>query len=251
MAKSVGKKTSPKEPKRAAESEVAYRTLKDLLPEERPREKLKQRGSQALSDGELIAILLATGSFGETVTDLAQRMIGDNGGLYGLMQQDLAVLTHYRGVGEAKAISLRAALELGRRLAATGPEVRPQVGSPEDIANLLAIEMGALEQEQVRVVMLDTKHRVMAIRTIYQGTANEARVRVSEVFKESVRAGAVAIAVAHNHPSGDPTPSAADVSLTVDLEKAGKLLDIEVLDHVIIGRGRWVSLRRLGLGFSA
>ncbi|MFM8594912.1 MAG: DNA repair protein RadC [Chloroflexota bacterium] len=247
----MARRKSDQSEKRTAESDIAYRTLKDLHPEERPREKLLQRGSQALSDGELIAILLATGSFGETVTDLAQRMIGDFGGLYGLMQQEVKALTGYRGVGEAKAISLKAALELGRRLAATGPEVRPEVTSPEDVANLLAIEMGALEQEQVRVVMLDTKHRVMAIRTIDQGTANEARVRVSEVFKEAVRSGAVAVAVVHNHPSGDPTPSSADVSLTVDLEKAGKLLDIDVLDHLIIGRGRWTSLRRLGLGFSS
>jgi DNA repair protein RadC len=115
----------------------------------------------------------------------------------------------------------------------------------------VAIEMSALDQEQLRVVLLDTKHQVLAIRTIYQGSVNQAQVRIGEIFREAIRHNAVAIVVVHNHPSGDPTPSSADVSLTLEVVKAGQMLDIDVLDHLVVGRGRHVSMRRLGLGFPA
>ena len=144
---------------------------------------------------------------------------------------------------------LKAALELGRRLAALSPDDRPQVTSPDDVANLLQIEMAALEQEQLRVVLLDTKHRILGSRTVYQGSVNQAQVRIGEIYRDAVRQNATAIVAVHNHPSGDPTPSAADVSLTVEMVRAGEMLDIDLLDHLIIGQGRWLSLRRLGLGF--
>ena len=162
---------------------------------------------------------------------------------------DVAELARLRGLGDAKSVRVKAALELGRRLAALSPEERPPVGSPEDVANLLQIEMAALEQEQLRVVLLDTKHRILGTRTVYQGSVNQAQVRVAEVFRDAVRQQATAIVAVHNHPSGDPTPSAADVALTVEIVAAGHLLDIELLDHLIIGQGRWLSLKRLGLGF--
>jgi DNA repair protein RadC len=223
--------------------------LREMAPDERPREKLKLRGPAALSDGELLAIILNTGIVGETVTDVSQRLVAQHGGLRGLFQMDVAELSRIRGLGDAKAVRLKAALELGRRLAALSPDARPQVGSPEDVVNLLQIEMAALEQEQLRVVLLDTKHRILATRTVYQGTTNQAQVRVAEVYRDAIRQNATAIVAVHNHPSGDPTPSAADVALTVELVQAGTLLDIELLDHLIIGQGRWVSLKRLGLGF--
>jgi DNA repair protein RadC len=158
-------------------------------------------------------------------------------------------LANIRGLGEAKAAKLKAALEVGVRLAALGPDQRPQISSPDDIVNLIGIEMAALDQEQLRAVLLDTKHRVLAIRTVYQGSVNQAQVRVAEVFRDAIRHNAVAIVAVHNHPSGDPTPSSADVLLTAELVKAGKLLDVELLDHLIVGQGRHTSLRRLGLGF--
>lgn len=223
--------------------------LREMAPDERPREKLKLRGPSALSDGDLLAIILNTGLVGETVTDVSQRLLAEHGGLRGLFQMDVAELARLRGLGDAKAVRLKAALELGRRLAALSPDQRPQVGSPEDIANLLGIEMAALEQEQLRVVLLDTKHRIIGTRTVYQGSVNQAQVRVAEVFRDAIRQNATAIVAVHNHPSGDPTPSAADVALTVEIVAAGRLLDIELLDHLIIGQGRWVSLKRLGLGF--
>lgn len=229
---------------------AGYRlTVKEMAPDERPRERLKLRGPQSLSDGDLLAIILNTGIVGETVTDLSQRILAEHGGLRGLMQMEVGELARVRGLGEAKAIRLKASLELGRRLAALSPDQRPQITSPDDVSALLGIEMAALTQEQLRVVLLDTKHRVLAVRTVYQGSVNQAQVRVAEVFRDAIRHTAVAIVAVHNHPSGDPTPSAADVSLTTELCRAGALLDIELLDHLIIGQGKWQSLRRLGLGF--
>ena len=166
-----------------------------------------------------------------------------------LFRLDVAELARVRGLGDAKAVRVKAALELERRLAALFPEERPPVGSPEDVANLLGIEMAALEQEQLRVVLLDTKHRILGTRTLLQERVNQAQVRVAEVFRDAVRQQATAIVAVPNHPSGDPTPSAADVALTVEIVAAGQLLDIELLDHLIIGQGRWLSLKRLGLGF--
>ncbi len=231
---------------------VEYRLkLKELPLDERPRERLKLRGANSLSDSDLIAILLNTGIVGETVTALSQRLIVQHGGLRGLLRMEVAELAAIRGIGDAKAVRLKAALELGRRLAVFHPDQRPQIGSPDDIVSLVQMEMAALDQEQLRVVLLDTKNRVLAIRTVYQGSVNSAQIRVAEVFRDAVRQNAVAVVAIHNHPSGDPTPSSADVAVTVELVRAGELLDIELLDHLVIGDGRWVSLRRLGLGFPA
>jgi DNA repair protein RadC len=166
-----------------------------------------------------------------------------------LMKMDVLELANIRGLGPAKAAKLKATLEIASRVVAMGPDQRPQIGSPDDIVNLVGIEMAALEQEQLRVVLLDSKHRVLVIRTIYQGSVNQAQVRIAELFREAIRANAPAIVMVHNHPSGDPTPSGADVALTAEAEKAGQLLGIDVLDHLIVGQGRHVSLRRLGLGF--
>jgi DNA repair protein RadC len=223
--------------------------LREMAPDERPRERLKLRGPSALSDGDLLAIILNTGLKGETVTDLSQRLLAEHGGLRGLYRLEVSELAKLRGLGDAKAVHLKAALELGRRLAALSPEDRPQVTSPDDVANLLQIEMAALEQEQLRVVLLDTKHRILGTRTVYQGSVNQAQVRIGEIYRDAVRQNATAIVAVHNHPSGDPTPSAADVSLTVEMVRAGEMLDIDLLDHLVIGQGRWLSLRRLGLGF--
>jgi DNA repair protein RadC len=225
-------------------------SFKELPADERPREKLQLRGPGALSNAELLAIILNTGSQGESVMALAQRILAEGGGgLRGLMRRDLDGLVGVRGLGPAKAIKLLATIELSKRIAALAPEERQQVKTPEDLAVLFTPALTALDHEELRVALLDTKHRVERVTTVYQGSVNAAQVRVAEVFKEAVRANAPAIAIAHNHPSGDPTPSAADVALTAELAKAAQLLDIDLIDHVIIGDGRWLSLRRLGLGF--
>lgn len=235
----------PPDPAAAATStDAPYRlTIKEMAPDERPREKLRLRGAAALSNGELLAILLSTGLKGENVANVAQRLLRDHGGLPGLLRLDVVELARIKGLGEAKAAQLKAALELASRLAALGPEQRPQITSPDDVVNLLGIEMAALSQEQLRVVLLDTKHRILAIKLVYQGSVNQAQVRVAEIFREAIRHNAVAIICVHNHPSGDPAPSSADVALTAELVRAGELLDVDVLDHLVIGQGRHISLR--------
>lgn len=230
---------------------MPYLTIKELPADERPRERMQLRGPQALSNADLLAILLNTGLKGEPVTAMAERLLVTFNGLGGLLRADLEEIAGERGMGPAKATTLKAALELANRLSALRSEDRPQIASPDDVVDLLGLEMAALEQEQLRVVLLDTKNRVIAARTVYQGSANQAMIRPGEVFRDAVRRNAVGIIVVHNHPSGDPTPSSADVAMTAELVRAGHLLDIEVLDHLVIGQGRHVSLRRLGLGFTA
>jgi DNA repair protein RadC len=181
---------------------------------------------------------------------LAQRLLHDYDGLAGLAQAPISELTRCKGIGPTKAVELRAAFELGRRLLVTAPESRPQVKSPADAANLLLGEMAMLEQEHLRTILLDTKNHVLKIHTVYIGSLNTAVVRVGELFREAIRANSAAVIVAHNHPSGDPTPSPEDVQVTRQIVQAGKLLDIDVLDHLVIGNGsRWVSLKERGLGF--
>ena len=230
---------------------AAHLLVKEMAPDERPRERLFLRGSSSLSNGDLIAIILNTGVKGEPVTAVAQRILAEHGGLIGLMKLDIQQLTEIHGLGPAKAAKLKAALEIATRVVALGPDERPRIATPDDVVNLVGIEMAALEHEQLRIVVVDSKHRVQAIRILYQGSVNTAQIRVAEIFREAIRLNGVAIIVVHNHPSGDPTPSSQDVMMTAEIAKAGALLDIDVLDHLIIGRGRHVSLRRLGLGFPA
>ena len=146
-------------------------------------------------------------------------------------------------------MQIKAALELGRRLLVTAPHERPQMRSPADAANLLMAEMSLLSQEHLRTVLLDTRNRVISIPTIYVGSLNTAQVRVGEMFREAIRANCAGMIVVHNHPSGDPTPSPEDVQVTRMIVEAGALLNIDVLDHLIIGRQRFVSLKERGLGF--
>ena len=233
-----------------AEGQVKYHLpMKETPADERPREKLRLRGANALTDSELLAILLNTGVRGESVLELARRLLNDHGGLYGLVRTDLAELERVHGLGEAKAAKLKATLALAQRLSAQQPDDRPQISTPEDAFTLLGPEMAALDHEQLRVLLLDTKNRVLRIATVYQGSVNSAQVRVAEVFKDAIRLNAPAFVLAHNHPSGDPTPSAADVTLTLELVRAGQLLGIDLIDHLVIGQGQFRSLRRLGLGF--
>jgi DNA repair protein RadC len=225
----------------------AYR-ITDLHQAERPRERLAALGPQALSNAELIAILLRVGVRGENAVQVGQRLL-QPGGLAGLHRMPFEELTRQRGIGEAKAAQIKAAIELGRRLTIESPEERPTVNSPADAAALLQYEMSALEQEHLRVILLDTRNHVLDIAEIYRGSVNSSQVRVGEVFKAAVRRGAPALIVAHNHPSGDPTPSPDDVAVTRAFVQAGKLLDVDVLDHLVIGQGRYVSLKERGLGF--
>lgn len=230
---------------------IRYRalTVRDMPSDERPRERLERYGASALQTAELFAILLRTGLQGENVIDLSQRLLRDFGGLAGLVAADLADLCQVHGLGLAKASQLKAALEIANRLAALGPEQRPQITQPGDVAKLLMLEMAYLAQEQLRVICLDTKNHVIAQQSVYQGTINSSAVRAAEVFRPAITRACLSIVVVHNHPSGDPTPSPEDIRTTEQLRKAGELLDIELLDHIIIGRHQFVSLKERGLGF--
>lgn len=224
-------------------------TIHDFPLGERPRERMQYYGPTALSNAELLAILLRVGLPGENVVALSTRLLSEFGGLAGLARASFHDLSSIKGVGLAKAAQLKAAIELGRRLLMTSPDARPQITSPLDAANILMIEMGSLEQENLRTLLLDTKNRVLASPTIYIGNVNSSIIRVSEVFREAIRENATAMIVAHNHPSGDPTPSPEDVSVTRSIVEAGALLGIDVLDHIVIGHQRFVSLKERGLGF--
>lgn len=198
--------------------------------------------STRVTDEELLSLLLGSS---EAASEVLQRA----GGLIGLPQFTVQQLLQVPGIGEAAAHRLRAALELNQRIARQSV-IRPQITSPADVAKLLLPDMSALDHEQLRVVVLNTKNRVLLIETLYQGTLTTAEVRVAEVFKTAIRMNGSAILICHNHPSGDPSPSPEDVTLTTQLVQAGRLLDITVLDHLIIGGGQWVSLRERNLGFS-
>jgi DNA repair protein RadC len=180
---------------------------------------------------------------------MAQALITRFGGLAGLHRASYEELCACKGIGAAKASQIKAATELGRRLAVATPDEQPVIQSPEDAANLLLYEMGALEQEHLRVLLLDTRNRLMRIVEVYRGSLNSSLVRVGEILRDAVRSNAAAVIVAHNHPSGDPTPSPEDVALTRSIVEAGNLLDIEVLDHLVIGKARFVSLKERELGF--
>jgi DNA repair protein RadC len=223
--------------------------ITDLAAEERPRERLVHLGPQALAASELLAILLRVGVSGENAVQVGQRLLKDFGGISGLQRAPLEELCNQRGIGEAKAAQIKAAIELGRRLALESPEERPVVNSPADAAALVAYEMSALEQEHLRVILLDTRNRVLEIVEVYIGSVNSSQIHVGEIFKAAIRRNAPALIVVHNHPSGDPTPSPDDAVVTRAIVQAGKLLDVDVLDHMVIGQGRWVSLKERGLGF--
>ncbi|MGD8967348.1 MAG: DNA repair protein RadC [Anaerolineae bacterium] len=223
--------------------------IKDLPAQERPRERLARVGEGALSTAELLAIILRVGVGGESALAMARRLLSTYDGLPGLARASFAELRAERGLGNAKTAQLKAALELGRRMLLATPEDRLVVRSPSDVAQLLMAEMAHLEQEHFRVLYLDTRNRLLGSETVYVGSLNASHIRVAEVFRDAIKRSCAAIIVAHNHPSGDPSPSPEDVEVTRQLIAAGNLLNIELLDHLIIGQQRFVSLRERGLGF--
>ena len=230
------------------EQAAAYR-ITDLAESDRPRERLAQLGPQVLSNAELIAILLRVGVKGENAVQVGQRLLSNFGGISGLHRASFDEVCNQHGIGQAKASQIKAAIELGNRLTLVAPEERPAVNSPADAAALVRYEMSVLEQEELRVLLMNTRNRVLKIETVYRGSVNSSPVRVGELFNTAVRSAAASLIVVHNHPSGDPTPSPDDVAVTRAIVEAGKLLDVEVLDHLIIGQGRYVSLKERGLGF--
>lgn len=226
-------------------TQIRRRYVRDMPVGERPLTRLQENGAMALSTAEILASIVQT----HDALDLATDMLNFFGNLAGLGRATIAELCRFDGVGESQAARIKAALELGRRMVSEPQDERPRVASPADAANLVMLEMMSLEQEHLRVLLLDTRNRVLGLPTVYIGSLNTSVVRVGELFRAAIRANAASVIVIHNHPSGDPSPSPEDVNVTRQLVRAGKLVDIEVLDHVVIGYQRYVSLKERSLGF--
>ncbi len=226
--------------------------LKDQPASERPRERLRALGPSAVSPAELVAILLRTGLKGTNVADIGKQVVGKYGSLHALAQASLEDLETIKGIGPDKAVTLLAAFTLARKMADALRQDSPLLETPDAVATMLREQNRRAEVEIFQVVLLNTRRRLIDIREISQGTLDTILVHPREVFKFAIAANAAALVLAHNHPSGDPTPSEADIKVTRDLIRAGQLLKIEVLDHVIIGRATqerpkdFVSLRELG-----
>lgn len=204
--------------------------------------RLEHLGAEACDDDELLSLLLGSGP---TSRRMAHRLIERFGTLADVMRADPVEL-RVAGLPATSTPRLAAALEIGHRVARQPPDGPWLVRTPADAAEPLIDAMGSLEREELRVLLLDTKNVVVAERTVYRGNLAGSSVRVGEVYRDAVRRCAAAVVVAHNHPSGDPSPSGEDLRITNELAEAGRLLDIELLDHLVIGRGRWTSLRAIG-----
>jgi DNA repair protein RadC len=230
--------------------------IRELPQSERPRERLREKGADSLSTAELIAILLRTGTKGASAVHIAQQVLNKFQSLDALSRCSIDDLRTIKGLGPDKAVALKAAFTLARRMAAEIREQSPTLDTPDRIADLLREECRQFDVENFQIVLLNTRRKLIRTEKISQGTLDTILVHPREVFKPAISANAAAIVLAHNHPSGDPTPSEADIKVTRDLIRAGQILKIEVLDHVILGRATqertkdFVSLRELGYFYS-
>lgn len=222
-------------------------TIKELPADSRPRERLATLGPQALSHAELLAIILGSGTHDRTAIELANQVLARPEGVRFLAEATWEELMQIQGIGPAKASQIKAAVELGRRLVVLKPDDPPQILAPQDAAHLVMEDMRYLDREHFQVFSLNTKNRVLALETVAVGTLNTAGVHPREVFKNPIKRSAAAVILVHNHPSGDPAPSYEDIAITKQLMEAGNLLGIEVLDHLIIGNNRFISLKEQGL----
>ena len=229
-----------------SQQQASPRLIRELPLSEQPLQRLYRAGVNGISPAELIASILQTKNGLELAHQLLHLVEGQ---LHRLPQLTRTQLMQLSGVGQAQAARLQAALELGRRVLQADTGEQPSIQSPADAANLLMYEMMNLEQEHLRVILLNTRNRVITVPTVYVGSLNTSVVRLAEVFKPAIVHNAAAIIVCHNHPSSDPSPSPEDVSVTRHLVQAGEMLSIPVLDHIILGRHRFVSMKERQLGF--
>ncbi len=228
--------------------EAEERTLVEALPaEDRPRERLLRLGVRALSGTELLALLLGTGAHGASALDVASDLIRQFGSLHAVAEAEPVVLSQVAGVGAVKASRMKAAAEFGRRVVSHSAEPMPTIRSPEDVARLVMDEMRTLDREHFREILLNSKNRVLSVETISVGTLNASIVHPREGLKPAIMKSAAAIILVHNHPTGVPTPSQEDIAITRRFVKAGEIVGIDVLDHVIIGNGQYQSLKELGV----
>jgi DNA repair protein RadC len=218
-------------------------TVRDLPPDERPRERLARLGAEALSAQEILALILGRGVRGESVMVTAQKLLSKFGSLQGIADSSAEELSQANGIGPAKAAQLKAAFELGRRLEGAPREGKVAIKSPEDVISAVRSTLKGKKKEHFLALLLDTRNRLIRTSTVSMGSLDSSVVHPREVFKEAISASAASVIFVHNHPSGDPEPSEDDIELTKRLVEAGKLLGILVLDHVIVGDGTFVSLK--------
>lgn len=221
--------------------------LRELPKEERPRERLLQFGAEALSNAELLAILIRTGTISESAVKLADKVLAAAGDLRNLVDLTVEQLETIKGIGKAKALQLKAGIELGRRLSRSGLQDMPLIKSPKDAADLVSDELKYLQKEHFVVLFLNTKNRVIGKETLSIGSLNASIVHPREVFRSAIQRSSASIICAHNHPSGDPAPSPEDIEVTRRLRDAGQLIGITMLDHLIIADQSFVSMKELGL----
>jgi DNA repair protein RadC len=221
--------------------------IKDLPENERPRERLFRYGPEILSNVELLAILLGSGSKKENIISLSSKIIHKEGGLSGMMKSTLEDFINIDGIGKAKSAKIMAIIELSKRLNSFKNGENYKICSSKDAASLVMGEMNFLNQEKLVVIMLNTKNIVISVKTIFVGSLNSSIVHPREVFNDAIKKSSASIIVCHNHPSGDPSPSKEDIKVTYRLNECGKILGIELLDHLIIGNGRYISLKEKGI----
>jgi len=224
-----------------------HATIKNLPEEERPRERLARHGASVLSNAELLAILLRTGTREESAISLAHRILVQEQGLRYLADSNVEQLSSINGIGKAKAAQIKAAIELGKRLAAFEPGADKPLKCPQDVAGLLMEEMRYLKKEHMKLVLLNVKCNLISVEEISVGSLNASIVHPREVFNPAIRKSSASIIMVHNHPSGDPSPSSEDISITARIAEAGKLIGIELVDHIIIGDGKYISMKEKGL----
>lgn len=223
-------------------------SVKELPLSERPYEKMEKYGASVLSDAELLAIIIKSGTKNEHSIDVAQKILRlDKKGLAGIHQLSLKELQGISGIGRVKAIQLKSLVELSTRIAKTNALQKMQVSSPSTIANIYMEEMRYLQQEHLKIVLLDTKNNIISDHIISMGTVNASLINPREVFIHALKNAAVHMIILHNHPSGDPTPSKEDIAITKRLLEASDIIGIKLLDHIIIGDGKYISLKEKGI----
>lgn len=220
--------------------------MKVIASHDRPREKLARAGADALGDNELVAVLLGSGTRARSSLDVANALLDASGGLRGLTRMGRDELLRAHGIGGARAARIQAAIELGRRSLTRDPAERPQFSTPREVAAYLLPQFGNYPVERFGVMLLDTRHRLLRARILSVGSLDASVVHPREVFREAIAAGAAAIVLFHNHPSGDPTPSRDDLSLTRRLVTGGDLVGIDVIDHVVLADSRYASMKEMG-----
>lgn len=225
-----------------------YLKILDMPENERPKEKLLRYGAESLSNPELLAIILRTGTKGENVLSLSQRIISEFNGLNGILNASIKEMTEIKGVKESKASQMIAIAELFKRFNTykSFNEFK-RVTSPNDVASMLYGEMGTFNQEVLKLIILNTKNEIIKIKDVFKGSLNSSLIHPREIFNEAIRNSAASIIICHNHPSGDPTPSDEDIKVTIRLKECGEIIGIKLIDHIVIGRNIYVSLKEKGI----